>query len=150
MRMNIDDGDIFIGEFVNGAIGSIQTSYVTIGNYPGIEARIYGSEGALICRLVEENGICETIRAATPDNVEFRELDVPARFYPTGGSSRESWRTLYLANLVSSFLTEILGDSQENEGTFDDAAHVQELINAVDLSCRTREWTALPLPVSSA
>jgi hypothetical protein len=35
MRMNIDDGDIFIGEFVNGAIGSIQTSYVTIGNYPG-------------------------------------------------------------------------------------------------------------------
>jgi hypothetical protein len=75
---------------------------------------------------------------------------VPARFYPTGGSSRESWRTLYLANLVGSFLTEILSDGQENEGTFDDAAHVQELINAVDLSCRTREWTALPLSVSSA
>jgi len=150
MRMNIDDGDIFIGEFVNGAIGSIQTSYVTIGNYPGIEARIYGSEGALICRLVEENGICETIRAATPDDIEFRELDVPARFYPTGGSSRESWRTLYLANLVGSFLTEILSDGHENEGTFDDAAHVQELINAVDRSCRTREWTSIPLAASNA
>ena len=25
MRMNIDDGDIFIGEFANGAIGSVQT-----------------------------------------------------------------------------------------------------------------------------
>ena len=34
MRMNIDDGDIFMGEFTNGAIGSIQTSYVTVGNYP--------------------------------------------------------------------------------------------------------------------
>ena len=45
MRMNIDDGDIFIGEFANGAIGSIQTSFVTVGNYPGIEARVYGSEG---------------------------------------------------------------------------------------------------------
>ena len=35
MRMNIDDGDIFIGEFASGAIGSIQTSFVTVGNYPG-------------------------------------------------------------------------------------------------------------------
>ena len=67
MRMNIDDGDIFIGEFANGAIGSVQTSFVTVGNYPGIEARVYGSEGALICRLVEEDGICESLKAATPD-----------------------------------------------------------------------------------
>jgi predicted dehydrogenase len=52
MRMNIDDGDIFIGEYANGAIGSIQTSFVTVGNYPGIEARLYGEKGAIICRLV--------------------------------------------------------------------------------------------------
>jgi predicted dehydrogenase len=43
MRMNIDDGDIFLGEFANGALCSIQTSFVTVGNYPGIEARVYGS-----------------------------------------------------------------------------------------------------------
>src|SRR5215218_4688179 len=40
MRMNIDDGDIFMAEFTNGSIGSIQSSYVTVGNYPGVEARI--------------------------------------------------------------------------------------------------------------
>ena len=33
-RMNIDDGDIYMGEFANGALCSIQTSYVTVGNYP--------------------------------------------------------------------------------------------------------------------
>src|SRR5947209_17745814 len=49
MRINIDDGDIFIGEYTNGVIGSIQTSFVTIGNYPGVEARIYGDRGAIIC-----------------------------------------------------------------------------------------------------
>ena len=48
MRANIDDGDIFIGEFEGDAICSIQSSFVTVGNYPGIEARVYGSEGALI------------------------------------------------------------------------------------------------------
>ena len=86
MRMNIDDGDIFLGEFENGALCSVQTSFVTVGNYPGIEARVYGSKGALICRLVEEAGICETLRAATPDQVEFRELEIPARCYPPGGN----------------------------------------------------------------
>ncbi len=145
LRMNIDDGDIFIGEYASGALGSIQTSYVTVGNYPGLEARVYGSRGALICRLVEEGGICESLKGATADAVEFAELPVPARFYPPGGSSRESWRSLFYANLVSSFVGEVLSAGPENEGNFDDAAHVQELINAVERSFRERRWVSIPL-----
>ena len=145
MRMNIDDGDIFIGEFANGAIGSIQTSFVTVGNYPGLEARVYGSKGALICRLVEENGVCESLKAASADSVEFRELEVPDRFYPPGGHKRESWRSLFYANLVGSFLSEIRGEVAGNEGNFEDGAHVQELINAVELSYRERRWVPIPL-----
>lgn len=144
-RMNIDDGDIFIGEFANGALGSVQTSFVTVGNYPGIEARIYGSEGALICRLVEENGICEVLRGAKPDAVEFQELEVPPAFYPPGGTRRESWRTLFYANLVSSFITELLDEGDTNEGSFHDGARVQEVINAVERSFRERRWVSLPL-----
>ena len=145
MRMNIDDGDIFLGEFANGALCSVQTSFVTIGNYPGIEARLYGSAGALICRLVEEEGIAETLRAATPDRVEFRELEIPARCYPPDGARTESWRTLFYANLVSSFITEIVDGGASNEGSFGDGAWVQEVINAVELSFRERRWVSLPL-----
>jgi len=145
MRMNIDDGDIFLGEFANGALCSLQTSFVTVGNYPGIEARIYGSKGALVCRLVEEEGICETLRAATPDQVEFRELKIPERCYPPGGSRSESWRTLFYANVISSFIGEIRSGGAENEGDFGDGAWVQEVINAVELSFRERRWVALPL-----
>jgi len=145
MRMNIDDGDIFIGEYASGALGSIQTSFVTVGNYPGLEARVYGSQGALICRLVEENGICESLKAATGDQVEFREIEVPKEFYPPGGSKRESWRSLFYANLIRNFLDEILDGGPENQGNFDDAAHVQELINAVELSFRERRWVSIPL-----
>ena len=118
---------------------------MTVGNYPGLEARVYGSEGALICRLVEEDGIAETLKGAKKDQVEFRELPVPAHFYPTGGSARESWRSLFYANLVSSFITEILSDGPENEGNFEDGAHVQELINAVEKSFRERRWISIPL-----
>ena len=145
MRMNIDDGDVFIGHFANGAFGTIQTSFVTVGNYPGLEARVYGSKGALICRLVEENGVCESLKGATAEQVEFRELNVPARFYPPGGSKEESWRSLFYANLVSSFISEILDAGSANHGNFVDGAHVQELINAVEISCRERRWVSIPL-----
>jgi predicted dehydrogenase len=146
MRMNIDDGDIFLAEFANGAIGSVQTSFVTVGNYPGIEVRLYGSKGAIITRLVEEFGIAETIKAATPDDVEFKELEVPARFYPEGGHPRESWHTLFYANLIKDFLDELATDTPKNQGNFDDGAAVQEIINAVEVSFRERRWTDLPLP----
>src|SRR6267142_446221 len=119
-RANIDDGDIFIGEFEGGAICSVQSSFVTVGNYPGIEVRVYGSEGALIARLVEEFGVMETLKGAKPNAVEFDDLEVPARLFPPGGD--------------------------KNEGNFSDAAWVQEVINAVEQSHFDRGWIELPLP----
>ena len=145
MRMNIDDGDIFVGEFTNGALCSIQTSFVTVGNYPGIEARLYGSKGAIICRLVEEAGICETLKAAI-----CRSGRIPGRrragsLLPGGWQPRESWRTLFYANLIASFIGEIRGDVEGNEGDFGDGAWIQEVINAVEDSFRERRWVSLPL-----
>ncbi len=83
-RINVDDADMFIAECANGALYSMQSSYVTVGNYPGIEARIYGSKGALIARLVEEFGECQTLHGARPDAVEFVPMEIPARFFPHG------------------------------------------------------------------
>ena len=70
---------------------------------------------------------------------------MPAEFYPPGGSASEHWRTLFYANLVSSFIGEILADDDTNEGNFDDGAWVQETINAVERSFRERRWISLPL-----
>jgi predicted dehydrogenase len=144
-RVNIDDGDMWIAEFSSGALASIQSSYVTVGNYPGIEARIYGSEGAIIVRLVDEFGICQTIRTARKDAVEFTESDVPARFFPPGGHSGEPWEYLFYSNLVSDFTTEILSGNQANQGDFAQGALVQETINAFEASFRTRAWVDFPL-----
>ena len=146
MRMNIDDGDIFIGEFASGAIGSIQTSFVTVGNYPGIEARVYGSEGALICRLVEENGICESLKAATRGPGRVSRARGAGAVLSAG---RQQARVVAVAVLReprrARSSTEILSDGTENEGNFEDGAHVQELINAVELSFRERRWVSIPL-----
>jgi predicted dehydrogenase len=145
-RANIDDGDIFIGEFEGGPICSVQSSFVTVGNYPGIEVRVYGSEGALIARLVEEFGVMETLKSATPDDVEFKPVEVPERFFPEGGDVHEPWPRLYYSNLTANFVDEILEGGERNEGDFGDAAWVQEVINAVEQSHHARGWVELPLP----
>jgi len=139
-RMNIDDGDMWICEFEDDVIASIQSSYVTVGNYPGIEARIYGSEGAIIVRLVEEFGICQTIKIATKDSVEFVEQEIPEKYFPKGGTSREPWPFLFYSNLIKNFVDEILGDVPETQGDFAQGALVQRTINAFEDSYRQRRW----------
>ena len=74
---------------------------------------------------VEEFGVCESLKAAKPNDVEFKEIPVPPEFYPPGGTKEESWRTLFYANLTASFIGEILSDGDENEGSFMDGARVQ-------------------------
>ena len=115
--MNIDDGDIYMGEFANGALCSIQTSFVTVGNYPGIEARIYGSEGRH--HLPAGRG-GRHLRAAVAGDARTRSSSASSRC-PSGsirpaGTPRESWRSLFYANLVSSFITEILADDDAQRG----------------------------------
>jgi predicted dehydrogenase len=149
-RANIDDGDMWIAEFGGGVLASIQSSYVTVGNFPGIEARIYGSEGAIIVRLVEEAGICQTIKTARKDAVEFTEAAVPDRYFPAGGHSREPWEYLFYSGLVADFATEILAGGPVNQGDFTQGALVQETINAFEQSFRTRAWASFPLDGGSA
>ena len=144
-RINIDDADMFMGEASNGALFSLQSSYVTVGNYPGIEARISGSEGAIHVRLVEEFGVIQTIKTAKPDAVEFVQREIPARYFPPGFQQGDPWGTAFFGNLVHNFLQEITEGGPQNQGNFAQSARVQEIINAVTLSHRERRWVDLPL-----
>ncbi len=145
-RINIDDLDHFMGEATNGALFSLQSSYVTVGNYPGIEANIYGSKGAIKTRLVEEHGVIQTIHTATAGAVEFVQREIPAKYFPPGYQPGDAWGAAFFGNLVHNFCAEILDGGRANQGNFAQSARVQEIINAVTLSHRTRAWVDLPLP----
>ena len=144
-RINTDDADMFIGECANDALYSMQSSFVTVGNYPGIEARIYGSEGALIARLVEEFGVIQTLHGAKPDAVEFVPIEIPERFFPPGYYEGEPWPSAFYVGLVHNFMQEIVDGGETNQGNFAQGARVQEIINAVTLSHREHRWVSLPL-----
>jgi predicted dehydrogenase len=144
-RINIDDADIFIGECANGALYSMQSSYVTVGNYPGIEAHIFGSKGAIKARLVEEFGVIQTIHTARPEAVEFVQQEIPQSFFPPGYQDGDTWDATFYGNLIHNFLQEIRNGGEANQGNFAQSARVQEIINAVAVSHREHRWVNLPL-----
>lgn len=148
IRTNIDDGDVYIGEYENGGFCTIQSSYVTVNSYPGLEARAYGSEGALLCRLgAELDGQQLLLKSTSPNahEVSYEPTEIPDKFYPPGYEEGEPWPSMFYANLIHNFNEEIINGGDENQGNFAQSARVQEIINAVELSFRERRWVDLPL-----
>ncbi len=138
-KIQVEDGTVALAEFASGAHGILQTSYIAIGNYPGVELRVYGSKGAAVARLVEEFGIAETLHFATPDSVEFKKIAIPASALPPGTTLETPWPELYYRNLVRHFVDEILDDTPA-ECTFFDGAKSQEVVNAIVKAHLERRW----------
>jgi predicted dehydrogenase len=138
-RVPIEDGTVAQVEFASGAQGMLQTSIVAVGNYPGVEVRVYGSRGAAVARLVEEGGVMETLHRARADAVEFEPVALPASAYPPGTDVHTPWPELYYRNLIRHFVDEILERSPA-DCTFADGAESQRIVDAIVRSHRTRVW----------
>lgn len=142
-RVLIEDGAVALVEYASGTQGLLQTSYIAVGNYPGVEIRVYGSKGAAVARLIVEFGVAETLTFATPDAVEFKPVTIGPEALPPGTTLGTPWPELYYRNLVRHFVDEILEDRPQ-ECTFFDGAKSQEIVDAIILAHRERRWVDLP------
>ncbi len=141
-RFQVEDATVALVEYRNGAQGMLQTSYVAVGNYPGIEIRVYGSKGAAVARLVTEGGVAETLTRATAEQVEFRPVAIEEADLPPGTTLATPWPELYFRNLIRFFVDEIVEDRPE-ECTFDDGAQSQRIVDAIVAAHRERRWVAV-------
>ena len=154
-RINWDDADMWIGTTKKGYLFSMQSSFVTVGNYPGITAWIYGDKGALKATLITdpETKAIQKLEYAdgwvTPDAdaaaVKYHEIEIPDSYWNPGHQPDDEWDTAFYGCLVQNFLEEIVSGGEKNEGNFEQSARVQELINAATLSHREERWVHLPL-----
>jgi predicted dehydrogenase len=142
-KIKVEDGAVALVEYANGAQGLLQTSYVAVGNYPGVEIRVYGSKGAAVARLISEFGTAETLKIAKAEAVEFIPYDVGAEALPPGTTLNTPWPELYYRNLVRHFVDEILEDRPQ-ECTFFDGAKSQEIVDAIIKAHFERRWVDLP------
>ncbi len=142
-KIKVEDGAVALVEYANGAQGLLQTSYVAVGNYPGVEIRVYGSKGAAVARLISEFGTAETLKIAKAEAVEFIPYDVGPEALPPGTTLNTPWPELYYRNLVRHFVDEILEDRPQ-ECTFFDGAKSQEIVDAIIKAHFERRWVDLP------
>ncbi|TCS59621.1 putative dehydrogenase [Primorskyibacter sedentarius] len=141
-KIMIDDGTVGLVEYSSGTLGTLQTSYVTVGNYPGVEIRVYGSKGAAIARLISEFDVAETLMYAKPNSVEFVPFELTEAALPPGTTLATPWPELYYRNLVRHFVDEIL-QGRPQECTFFDGAKSQEIVDAMILAHKERRWVDL-------
>ena len=141
-RILIEDGAVALVEYASGAQGLLQTSYVAVGNYPGVEIRVYGSKGAAVARLISEFGVAETLKFATADEVEFKPVEIGPDALPPGTTLNTEWPELYYRNLVRFFVDEILEDRPQ-ECTFHDGAKSQEIVDAIIKAHAERRWVTV-------
>jgi predicted dehydrogenase len=142
-RVLVEDGAAAIVEYQNGTQGMLQTSYIAVGNYPGVEIRVYGSKGAAVARLISEFGVAETLKFATAEEVEFKPVEITQDALPPGTTLNTPWPELYYRNLVRFFVDEILEDRPQ-ECTFYDGAKSQEIVDAIIKAHYERRWVDLP------
>ena len=142
-KIEVEDATVALVEFACGAQGLVQSSYIAVGNYPGVEIRVYGSKGAAIARLITEGGIAETLKRASADAVEFEDVILDAAHFPVGTTLATPWPELYYRNLIRHFVDEILEGSPE-ECTFHDGAKSQQIVDAIITAHAERRWVRLP------
>lgn len=141
-RIPVEDGAVALVEYASGAQGLLQTSFIAVGNYPGVELRVYGSKGAATARLISEFGIAEKLHFATADSVEFKPVEITPDVLPPGTTLNTPWPELYYRNLVRFFVDEILEDRPQ-ECTFYDGAKSQEIVDAIIRAHFERRWVKL-------
>jgi predicted dehydrogenase len=138
----VEDGTVGIVEYASGTQGLLQSSYIAVGNYPGVEIRVYGAKGAAVARLISEFGIAETLHFATADAVEFKPVSLAPALLPPGTTLRTAWPELYYRNLIRHFVDEISFGRAE-ECTFYDGAKSQEIVDALVRAHSERRWVDL-------
>jgi len=141
--IQIEDATVALVDYISGAQGMLQSSYIAIGNYPGVEIRVYGSKGAAVARLISEKGIAEQLKFASAGAVEFRDVTLDAAHFPPGTSLTTPWPELYYRNLVRHFVDEIQDDRPE-ECSFLDGAKSQQIIDAIIAAHFERRWVDVP------
>ncbi len=141
--IRIEDATVALVEYASGAQGMLQSSYIAVGNYPGVEIRVYGSKAAATARLISEFGVAEQLKFATAAAVEFREVHLDGTHFPPGTTLATPWPELYYRNLVRHFVDEIL-EGRAEECTFHDGAMSQQIVDAIIAAHAERRWVLLP------
>jgi len=135
-EVDVDDGTTFLTRFDNGAMGAFVSSrYGTArGNYQRVE--IYGDAGSMVYLWDDTGHIEAALGPVFVREGQLLSIPVPARYRPRDGG------TGFTEN-VSNFIDAIV-DGKEMLPNFEDGLRSQEVLEAIEMSARDRNWVSIP------
>ena len=146
-EVTVDDSAWAILRFANGAFGSMEASRMSTGRLCSHRFEIHGSQGALAFDFMRLNELeyfnnneprrlqgWRTIHATTPDHPYMKA------WWPAGHSiGYEHSFTHAIANFIAG-----LASGKPVSPSFEDSAHVQAVMEAIEQSDQSRAWVNVP------
>jgi predicted dehydrogenase len=140
-RIVVDDSCVWLMEFANGALGACHAGWATVGRAPGLEIRVYGSDGAARIMLSDDLPGSEVLHVASAKEQRFEAAAIPDRL-ATPLPVTAPWYRRFHHNLIHTFIEEIRQD-RVGSPTFMDGACAQELLEAVVTAMAEDRWVSL-------
>ncbi len=138
-RVDVDDAALFLARFASGALGSFEATRFATGARNQNRFEIHGERGMLRFNLEDFNHLEYADATAEPSLRGPRRLLVTNPYWKPGHViGYEHTFTSALADFLRS-----LESGEPARPSFDDGLLVQQVIEAAEISARTREWVAI-------
>jgi predicted dehydrogenase len=140
--VEVDDSAAVLLDFERGAIGMLHAGWSTVGRPPGLEFRVFGSQGAVRCALADDLPGGESVWLANARDQHFEPVAVPDRLSAMLPADLPWWRSYTLA-LIRDFVAEITGDAPPS-ATFADGLAAQRVLDAILTALCEDRWVDVP------
>ncbi len=146
-EVTVDDSTTILARFESGATGTFEATRLAAGrrNYNSFE--INGSEGSLIFNLERLNELQVYFTSDSEDVQGFRTINVTEPVHPYTDAW---WPAGHIIGYEHSFVhtvKDLLDGVKKNESpapTFLDGYRCQAVLDAVEQSAASRQWTTVP------
>ena len=147
-EVTVDDAAMFIGRFANGALANLEATRFALGRKNNIAIEINGSQGSLFFDFEDMNRLQFFDNRQPEDRQGFSDILVtqPGGTHPYVG---QWWPPGHILGYEHTFVHTLadfvnaVAAGQSVQPTFEDGLKNQQVLEAVEQSANTKQWTAV-------
>lgn len=147
-EVTVDDAAMFIGRFENGALANLESTRFALGRKNNIAIEINGSQGSLFFDFEDMNRLQFFDNRRPEDRQGFSDILVtqPGGTHPYVGQWWPPGHILgyehTFVHTLADFVNAVLA-GQSVQPTFEDGLKNQQVLEAVEQSANSKQWTAV-------
>ena len=147
-EVTVDDAAMFIGRFANGALANLESTRFALGRKNNIAIEINGSQGSLFFDFEDMNRLQFFDNRQPEDRQGFSDILVtqPGGTHPYVGQWWPPGHILgyehTFVHTLADFVNAVLA-GQSVQPTFEDGLKNQRVLEAVEQSANTKQWTTV-------